>query len=140
MVAYLPDGTRLLAGYIPSIALSVIGLVVYGIIALIGFHRSSFLFPSLRFPFSFPYRSARSPPKMGSFLLIALPCFDGVDLWRMGRKFMIILQVGLTFMTIGFVLRIILKGSPGSLGIYIITTLLLLLSVRFLHPAFGVCF
>jgi hypothetical protein len=43
---------------------------------------------------------------------------------------MITLLVGLTFMTIGFVLRIILAGSPGSLGIYVITTLLLLLSVR----------
>jgi hypothetical protein len=49
---------------------------------------------------------------------------------------MITLLVGLMAMTAGFVLRIILHNSPSSLGIYIFTTLLLLLSVRlsFLLP------
>jgi hypothetical protein len=41
MVAYLPDGTRLLAGYVPSNVLSVIGLIVYGLLAFFGFLRSS---------------------------------------------------------------------------------------------------
>jgi hypothetical protein len=40
MVAFLPDGTRLLAGYVPSNALSYIGCIVYGLLTIIGFIRA----------------------------------------------------------------------------------------------------
>jgi hypothetical protein len=58
MVAYLPDGTRLLAGYVPSNVLSVIGLIVYGLLAFFGFLRSS----------SPPPPSLLSPPALCSCL------------------------------------------------------------------------
>jgi hypothetical protein len=40
MVAVLSNGTRLLAGYIPSNVLSYIGVIIYGALTVIGFIRS----------------------------------------------------------------------------------------------------
>ncbi|BGP14631.1 hypothetical protein JCM10213_002201 [Rhodosporidiobolus nylandii] len=83
------EGQHLFAGYVPILWAAVLGLVLYGAIALYQWF-----------------------------------------LWfRNGRhKYMLTLTIGMTCMTVGFVLRLAYRNSPYSLGLYAIQLLFLLLS------------
>ncbi|GAA5950838.1 hypothetical protein JCM8115_004987 [Rhodotorula mucilaginosa] len=49
--------------------------------------------------------------------------------WRSGRpRYMLVLTISMTTMTLGFIMRLVYRGGPSSLGLYIIMYMLLLLS------------
>ncbi|KAJ7505671.1 RTA1 like protein-domain-containing protein [Mycena galericulata] len=63
---------------------------------------------------------------------LALYALSGIVHWiqffRIGKPFMLSLPIGMTTMAIGFAVRILVHHSPTSLGLNIVTTLLILLS------------
>jgi len=48
--------------------------------------------------------------------------------WKWGKRYMLTLTIGMTCMVLGFIFRIVYLHSPNSLGLYILTTLFVLLS------------
>lgn len=50
-------------------------------------------------------------------------CPAHAELWKHGRRYMLCLCITMTTMVIGFGIRIMLTNQPGSLGIYVGTTL-----------------
>ncbi|KAJ6449513.1 RTA1 like protein-domain-containing protein [Mycena vitilis] len=63
---------------------------------------------------------------------LVLYAFSGIvhfiQFFRMGKPFMLPLAIGMITMAIGFVVRILVHSSPTSMGLNIVTTLLILLS------------
>ncbi|KAF5367191.1 hypothetical protein D9758_003897 [Tetrapyrgos nigripes] len=51
-----------------------------------------------------------------------------IHYFRIGKRHMLTLTIAMTCMAIGFIARIVYSGSPDSLGLYIFTTLFVLLS------------
>ncbi|GAA6031683.1 hypothetical protein JCM8097_001932 [Rhodosporidiobolus ruineniae] len=67
--------------------------------------------------------------------ILALVLFGVVSIyqwvlwWRNGRhRYMLTLTIGMTCMTIGFILRLVYRSSPYSLGLYAVQLLFILLS------------
>ncbi|GAA5967414.1 hypothetical protein JCM11641_000541 [Rhodosporidiobolus odoratus] len=66
---------------------------------------------------------------LGLVLYGAVAAYQWVLWWRNGKhKYMLTLLIGMTGMTVGFVLRLVYRNSPYSLGLYAMQLLFLLLS------------
>ncbi|GAA5867284.1 hypothetical protein JCM1840_005010 [Sporobolomyces johnsonii] len=80
---------RVIAGFKPSLALAVVGLVLFGLVTVVHW----------------------------------------IHFFRNGlKRYMLTLTIGMTCMTVGFVMRIIYAGNDTSLGLYILQTMFILLS------------
>ncbi|KAJ7503434.1 RTA1 like protein-domain-containing protein [Mycena galericulata] len=68
-------------------------------------------------------------PAIVALVLYGLSGFvHWIQFFRIGKRFMLPLPIGMTAMAIGFVVRILVHHNPTSLGLNIGTTLLILLS------------
>ncbi|KAJ7463456.1 RTA1 like protein-domain-containing protein, partial [Mycena galericulata] len=71
---------------------------------------------------------AVAPALVGLALYALSGIVHWIQLFRIGKRFMLPLPIGMTTMAAGFAVRILVHNSPTSLGINIATTLLILLS------------
>ncbi|KAJ7481316.1 RTA1 like protein-domain-containing protein [Mycena galericulata] len=69
-----------------------------------------------------------TPALVGLALYALSGIVHWIQLFRIGKRFMLPLPIGMTTMAAGFAVRILVHHSPTSLGINIATTLLILLS------------
>jgi len=71
---------------------------------------------------------AVAPALVGLALYALSGIVHWIQLFRIGKPFMLPLPIGMTTMAIGFAVRILVHNSPTSTGLNIVTTLLILLS------------
>ncbi|KAJ7359732.1 RTA1 like protein-domain-containing protein [Mycena albidolilacea] len=71
---------------------------------------------------------AVAPALVGLALYALSGIVHWIQLFRIGKPYMLPLPIGMTTMAIGFAVRILVHNSPTSLGLNIGTTLLILLS------------
>ncbi|KAL8287276.1 hypothetical protein RQP46_003728 [Phenoliferia psychrophenolica] len=68
------------------------------------------------------------PAAVAAVLFGVAAVYQWILLFRKGRKFMLTLTIAMSCMTLGYALRIVYAGSPLSLGLYIVTTMFVLLT------------
>ena len=124
------NGQRLITGYIPSLELAIIGAVAFGFLALCAWTRESTQSCSFGCASTDLFVGLVRVYTHKATALHAHPMHRLVHDVGKPTHSVAASQMAHTKVQLGYILRIPFRSSPGSVGLYSVTTLFVLLSVR----------